>query len=511
MSSFGSFKCMTIKKNILQKLGAVAASFVFIAAVLAVRKEFTATSFVGALHNLANFPIIQIIAAFILTILTYFSLVGYDFLALRFIRKPLSRIKTFLTSIAAYSMSNNIGMSFFAGNSVRYRLYSGWGLAAVDIAKIAGFCAFSSILGFMTLSGLALLLHPAIVAAVAPVSHALIRPLGVLLLSLPLGYVFFSATRKKPVRIFRRQFSLPPLQIVLAQFTFSLLNWSLAAATLYALLPVIPGLSFLKFLGICIISQEAGLLSQIPGGLGVFDSALMFLLSPYVPNSVVLQALLLYRGIYYLFPLCTGILILGGQELFRRRNHLRWLGAQAASRLAGALSFAGGIVGLDYLRPLLPAFRGMNPLRLTANSGAPLRRHFNTFSLVVLGGVLLLVSAIPTLDGPLGWLQGMLPLPVLSISHFLMGVAGMGSILFLFGLKRRFDAAYLLTLVLLATAVAFSLFSGQHNDRTIALSIMLGMAVPSRRHFHKKASFFRLTFSFGLALAILIISLCAFL
>jgi len=81
------------------------------------------------------------------------------------------------------------------------------------------------------------------------------------------------------------------------------------------LLPSATGLSYFVFLGIFIISQEAGLLSQVPGGLGVFESALLLFMTPFLPAAAVLQALVLYRVMYYLLPLSIGVAVLGGQDI----------------------------------------------------------------------------------------------------------------------------------------------------------------------------------------------------
>jgi len=50
---------------------------------------------------------------------------------------------------------------------------------------------------------------------------------------------------------------------------FSCLDWVFAAGALYALLPG-SGLSFVPFLGMFVAGQLVGLVSQVPGGLGVF-------------------------------------------------------------------------------------------------------------------------------------------------------------------------------------------------------------------------------------------------
>jgi phosphatidylglycerol lysyltransferase len=498
------------KKWVFKGLGALASLIVFLAAVSVLRHELAAYSLVEIVRNLSGFPVKKILLSAGLVFTGISALIGYDFLALRYLRRPLSRLKTIMTSFTAFAMSNNLGFSFLASNSMRYRLYSGWGLSALEIAKIAVFCAVSSALGFLALAGSVLLINPGLVAGLASIPLTFIQPLGLLLILLPLVYLLISARRKQPFKIFKWEFSLPSIKLSAGQFILSLLNWSIAAAALFSLLPAVSGLTYFVFLGMYIISLEAGLMSQVPGGLGVFDSAMILFLSPLMPVSTIFQALLIYRVIYNLLPLSIGIATIGGQEIFRRKDQIQWAGRLIGGQFAGAFNFVADRWATADLP--LPSFalRALSSGQTFFQNGLTKRRYAYSLAVIVFGTFLLFLGAIPTLAGPLAWLHGILPLPLLDISHFLMGVVGIGAILLLFRLQKRFDAAYMIALVLLATAVAFSLISGQYFGRAIALSIMLGIILPSRRHFHREISFRSRNFNGGLALAILILFACTF-
>src|SRR6201982_520383 len=41
-----------------------------------------------------------------------------------------------LAAFTSYSIGHNVGASVFTGGAVRYRIYSAWGLNAIDVAKI---------------------------------------------------------------------------------------------------------------------------------------------------------------------------------------------------------------------------------------------------------------------------------------------------------------------------------------------------------------------------------------
>jgi uncharacterized protein (TIRG00374 family) len=88
----------------------------------------------------------------------------------------------------------------------------------------------------------------------------------------------------------------------------------LAAAVLYVLLPTHPDLSYFIFFGSYLLAQIAGIISNVPGGLGVFETVLILLISPPIPSDQLLGALLVYRAVYYFLPLLVGVLLLALYE-----------------------------------------------------------------------------------------------------------------------------------------------------------------------------------------------------
>jgi len=465
------------------------------------------------INNLAAFPVARILSALGVAVLSVGGVMAYDFLALRYLERSVSRLKTLMASFLAFAMSNNLGCSFIAGNSMRYRLYSGWGLSTIEIAKIAFFCLVSSALGLFALAGLILLINPEILASLVPFPFQYLRPLGMVLILLPVTYVALSGGRKRCFSIFGRELDLPPLRLSVAQLLFSLLNWSTAAAILYLLLPRAEGLTFFAFLAIFVVSQEAGLLSQVPGGLGVFESIMLVFLSPFLEGSTVAEALVIYRIIYYVLPLSLGVAVLATQEVYRKREQIRWIQHTASTKLLKGCAVAAG--RLQGARLPIPSPSGIPaPVRpfvlRDVLSTSLTRRYASNILLIVFGGFLLFFSAVPTLEGPLGVLHSNIPLPLLSVSQFMLGLVSIGLLLLAFGMNKRQDAAYVVTLALLATALAFSLFSGEHAGRAVAVSIAMGMVLPSRRHFHKQTSFGSRTLSWGPCVAVFAVFICSF-
>ena len=66
-------------------------------------------------------------------------------------------------------------------------------------------------------------------------------------------------------------------------------------------------------LGMYLLAQLAGLASQVPGGLGVFETVFLLLVGDIIPAEALLGSLLVYRMIYYLLPLVLSATFAGHQ------------------------------------------------------------------------------------------------------------------------------------------------------------------------------------------------------
>jgi phosphatidylglycerol lysyltransferase len=123
------------------------------------------------------------------------------------------------------------------------------------------------------------------------------------------------------------------------------------------------------------------------------------------------------------------------------------------------------------------------------------------------GSILLFSGATPARAGRLGWLHDFLPIPIIVVSHFFGSVAGAGLLILARGIQRRLDAAYHLTVALLAAGIVFSLLKEFDYEGAIILSLMLLAFLPSRRYFYRKASLIEERFTSGWIAAILLVVL----
>jgi phosphatidylglycerol lysyltransferase len=460
-----------MKKKLLHSLGSLFGILLFALALWVLHHELKEYHYHDVIRSVAEIPGRYLFIALALTILNYLIMTGYDTLALRYIRHPLPYTKIALASFIGYAFSNNIGLSMIAGASVRYRLYSAWGLSALDITKVVAFCSLTLWLGFFSLAGVIFLFEPMTIPKTLHLPFSSLSPLGIIFLLLVGGYFVWSFFRKRPLKFWGWEFPLPSTRLFLVQIAVASLDWAMAGSVLFALLPATATLSYPWFLGIFLLAQIAGLASQVPGGIGVFETVILLLLSSKLPAPSILGPLLAYRGLYYLFPLSVAVVLLGTNELLRKREKV-WRIAQMFGQLVS----------------------GVVP-------------HVFAFTTFVGGAILLISGATPAVQWRLAWLKDFLPLPVIEISHFLGSLVGMGLIILARGIQRRLDAAYLLTIVFLGSGIVLSLLKGLDYEEAIALTVMLAALLPCRSFFYRKASLFSESLSPGWIGAIILVLL----
>lgn len=410
----------------------------------------------------------QIVLAAGFTVLGYLALTGYDLLALRYVRHPLEYRRVGLASFISFALSNSVGLAMLTGASVRTRLYAAWGLPTSVIGRVIGFGAATFWLGIVAIASVALIVEPGAVSSLVGGTPWPMVVAGSAGLGLVGGYLWWCARWRRPLVVFGWRFEAPTLSIATGQLLASAADWLAAAAVLFTLLPQGFGLSFFGFAGLFVIAQGLGLVSQVPGGLGVFEGVVLLFAGSRVPVAELVGALLAFRAIYYIIPLLSATLLLAGHEVIRRRQQL------------GTVSRAVGRA--------VPAF------------SAPLI----AIAVFVTGTILLLSGATPTVGWRLRLLSDFVPLSVLEASHFVASVAGMALLLLAYSLYRRISAAWGLTILLLATAIVTSLLKGLDFEEAFIAAISLGCLIPARARFYRQSSLLEEIWSPGWVLAAVI-------
>ncbi len=280
-------------------------------------QKYGPQAIVGSLKEIS---VSGLLLALGLTAVNYIVLTSYDELATRYVRQPLTYSKVALVSIISYAVSNSIGFALLSGSAIRYRFYSRWGFSIGKIAQIITFCNISFWMGMFAVGGLIFSTAPMSLPSQLQLPFSSVRPVGHLFLVTICAYLIWSAIGRQSLRI--KQWVLPhlPLPLSLAQVSVTSCDWVLAATVLYVLLPPTALLSFGSFFGIYLLAQLTGIISSVPGGLGVFETVLILLLSPLIAADQLLGALIAYRAIYYFVPLLIAVILILFYE-FRQQTH----------------------------------------------------------------------------------------------------------------------------------------------------------------------------------------------
>jgi uncharacterized membrane protein YbhN (UPF0104 family) len=258
----------------------------------------------------------DIIKAALFVAAGYFALTFYDLFALRTIgRHDVSYRVAALAGFTSYAVGHNVGASAFTGGAVRYRIYSRHGLSAVDVAKVCFIAGLTFWLGNATVLGLGIGVEPDAASAIDRLPPLANRILSIAILAVLATYVVW--VWKTP-RVFGRQnwrVTLPHGPSTLLQIGIGILDLGCCAAAMYMLVPDSPYIGFISVAVIFVAATLLGFASHSPGGLGVFDAAMLVGLWQFEPEYV-LAGLLLFRLLYYLVPFALALAILGGRELW---------------------------------------------------------------------------------------------------------------------------------------------------------------------------------------------------
>jgi uncharacterized membrane protein YbhN (UPF0104 family) len=256
---------------------------------------------------------------------SYLTLTGFDWLALRYVGRSFPYPKVALASFCSLSLGHNIGFAALSSGAVRYRFYTRWGANAGDVAKVVIFCGVTVGLGLAILGGTAILVRSDLASRITGLSVSACIGLGAACLSAAAVYLLLASRLRRPFRIRGWRIEMPPLRLALGQIVIGPLNFAFVSGCLYHALAASGEVAYLEVTAVYVIANVTSLISHVPGGLGVIEAVVEYLL----PAARVIGALVAFRVVYFLIPLCIGGPLFALAELWGRRAHS--LSAEARS------------------------------------------------------------------------------------------------------------------------------------------------------------------------------------
>lgn len=253
----------------------------------------------------------------------YFTLTFYDLFAMRAIgRTDVPYPTTALAAFTSYSIGHNVGASVFTGGAVRYRIYSAWGLNAIDVAKICFLAGLTFWLGNAAVLGLGVVYHPEAAASIDKLPVWFNRAFAAAILVGLTGYVIWVWMRPRNVGRGPWSVRLPGGPMTLLQIGIGIVDLTFCALAMYTLVPDDPHVGFITVAVIFVSATLLGFASHSPGGLGVFDAAMLVGLWQ-LDKEELLAGMLLFRVLYYIAPFVISVMLLTFREIILGARHRR--------------------------------------------------------------------------------------------------------------------------------------------------------------------------------------------
>lgn len=398
-------------------------------------------------------PLSGLLLALASTAAGYASLIGYDWSALRYIGRDVPPPRLAMASFCGYALGNTVGFAVLSGGAVRYRIYGALGLEASEIAAISVFCASAFGIGVTVVAFAALALHPDALAAVTSLPPDPLRATGAGGLAVAAMVLGLRSRFSGTVRLGRWTFQAPSTRLLLGQLGFSVLDIGFAAGALYAVLPD-TGLPFISFVAIFAIASIAGVISHVPGGLGVFESVMIAGLGGHVPAPALAAGLVVYRAVYYLLPLFIAVLLLALNEVLS--------GAHTAR------------------------------LSVVAARAAPLGRAGSRFvptamsALVLVVGILLLLKGVlPVPKTRLEDVRAIITLEMFELSRLASSIVGAVLVVVSRALTKRVRSAFWIALGVVLVSSAQALLEGFDWELFFSFTLIAVLLWLCRREFRR--------------------------
>lgn len=312
-------------KRLVKKIISYSGIFFFILAAGMLWWQLRDYSLLDIAHAILDIPFINLVAACIACLLGYLALSLYDYLALNYVGGHVSWWKWMLAGMLGFAISNNAGNAMVSGGAIRYRLYTRWRIRGGDILKMLTLSGITYFLGAAAIVVIGYFLIP---RADLSESAGLTMGLGWLFgICVTLLLVYFASTfifNKKHIQIGQIKFQIPTPKTAFFQLILGISDSILASLVLYFCLTPFVQIPFGTFIGLFVIAQATGIFSQVPGGIGVFESIFLAALPDTIDKANIFGALLAYRIIYYVLPLIGVGSLFFIYERWLRARMKRW-------------------------------------------------------------------------------------------------------------------------------------------------------------------------------------------
>ncbi|HUO01064.1 MAG TPA: YbhN family protein [Bradyrhizobium sp.] len=249
---------------------------------------------------------------------SFCTLTFYDFFALRTIgKKHVPYRIAAMSAFTSYTIGHNIGATVFTGGAIRFRIYSDFGLSAIDVAKVCFLSGLTFWLGNLLVLGVGLAWHPSAAGAMDLLPEPINRLIALGCLAGIAAYFVWLVMGKERRELGQNGWKvvLPSARLTLVQMLIGVVDLGFCALAMYLLMPQQPYVDFMSLAVVFILATLLGFASHAPGSLGVFDAAMLVAL-PQFSREEVVATLVVFRILYFMIPFGIAISIMGTRELW---------------------------------------------------------------------------------------------------------------------------------------------------------------------------------------------------
>src|SRR5882672_11631932 len=324
-----------------KRLGVAASLLIIAFAITTMVRTLKGVDTGVILVALTEIPPFHIALAALCVVGAFCTLTFYDFFALRTIgKKHVPYRIAALSSFTSYTIGHNIGATVFTGGAIRFRIYSDYGLNAIDVAKICFLSGLTFWLGNTFVLGIGMAWHPWAASAMDQLPPAINRLIALGALAAIVAYFVWLTLGENRRELGQNGWKvvLPSARLTLVQILIGVVDLGFCATAMYLLMPMEPSIDFVSLAVVFILATLLGFASHAPGSLGVFDAAMLVAL-PQFGREQLLATLVVFRILYFLIPFGISISIMGMREL--------WLNVvqpwQERRRLSGACTASAAV------------------------------------------------------------------------------------------------------------------------------------------------------------------------
>src|SRR6202020_100679 len=189
------------------------------------------------------------------------TLTFYDFFALRTIGKNHVPYRiAAMSSFASYTIGHNIGATVFTGGAIRFRIYSDYGLSAIDVAKICFLSGLTFWLGNLVVLGFGMAFHPWAASTMDLLPPAMNRLIALRCLAGIAAYFGWLMLGKDRRELGQNGWKvvLPSARLTLLQILIGVVDLGFCALAMYLLMPAQPGIDFISLAVVFILATLLG-------------------------------------------------------------------------------------------------------------------------------------------------------------------------------------------------------------------------------------------------------------